>query len=543
MAAGAFARRVRPPSKQEVDKWLAEVPLWRRNPNYAWSEDEDNGEHLKSGSVAPERKGREVDHDDGVPGGSEGDWELKPIGELCRNLKQPRRPEPAPQETSRRAPRPRPKPRPRQTQKRQRREIRDDKDEEDFAPQVIDLSNPEGASGLLSNLLASQRGAALPDNVSDLSARSNLNRFLGEVSSGAEYSFTLLLLAKGYGSGPPASNWRSAAQFFSTSTPLSKDQKKVLKTKIGTGFSKLDPEGHVVGACFLRTGRGGKGNIDFLPLCKGRESGLDLAEEVDPKELDGTMVSFLGGNTQAHVCVDFQGIARRLMRAGDPSCRRHLTHPKTRLLDLKLLSWLLEPGLVHEGAIASYALGDVCRHFLGQGGRVEGEGEGDGPFATVARELGMVDALATSLLREVGKLPSLAFNLGVEMNIAALLARMEASFPLAYNLEEVRRHGERIDGKLRSLEEEAHGVAGEPFNLRSWKELGAVLYDKLGGEEPWILNLRSTTPTTMLTVAPRSPLQHHHNSPRDQPPSWRAGPPGTRTRGRRTSPGWRGWPS
>ena len=161
----------------------------------------------------------------------------------------------------------------------------------------------------------------------------------------------------------------------------------------------------------------------------------------------------------------------------------------------------------------------------------------------MARELRMVDALATSLLREVGKLPSLAFNLGVEMNIAALLARMEASFPLAYNLEEVRRHGERIDGKLRSLEEEAHGVAGEPFNLRSWKELGAVLYDKLGGEEPGILNLRSTTPTTMLTVAPRSPLQHHHNSPRDQPPSWRAGPPGTRTRGRRTSPGWRGWPS
>ena len=48
----------------------------------------------------------------------------------------------------------------------------------------------------------------------------------------------------------------------------------------------------------------------------------------------------------------------------------------------------------------------------------------------MARELGMVDALATSLLREVGKLPSLAFNLGVEMNIAALLARMEASFPL-----------------------------------------------------------------------------------------------------------------
>ena len=91
---------------------------------------------------------------------------------------------------------------------------------------------------------------------------------------------------------------------------------------------------------------------------------------------------------------------------------------------------------------------------------MEGEGEGDGPFATVARELRMVDALATSLLREVGKLPSLAFNLGVEMNIAALLARMEASFPLAYNLEEVRRHGERIDGKLRSLEEEAHGVAG-----------------------------------------------------------------------------------
>ncbi len=67
----------------------------------------------------------------------------------------------------------------------------------------------------------------------------------------------------------------------------------------------------------------------------------------------------------------------------------------------------------------------------------------------------------------------------VELPVAEVLFRMERNgvlidvFALAGQSEELGR-------KLLTLEAEAHGLAGQPFNLNSPKQLGEILFDRLG---------------------------------------------------------------
>ena len=143
--------------------------------------------------------------------------------------------------------------------------------------------------------------------------------------------------------------------------------------------------------------------------------------------------------------------------------------PESRgeVFDLKLAAWLLDP------VRKSYALEELAEEYLGVRLPPALDERGAGERALVLQHL----------------YPQLRRNLQ-EFGLERLLLEVEG--PLARVLFEMERVGLKIDQaylrtwarelreELKALEEEVFRLAGEPFNLRSGKDLSRILFQKLG---------------------------------------------------------------
>ncbi len=67
----------------------------------------------------------------------------------------------------------------------------------------------------------------------------------------------------------------------------------------------------------------------------------------------------------------------------------------------------------------------------------------------------------------------------IELPLVYVLADMETS-GMRVDKNELKDFGERLDKKLKELEEEIYFSAGEEFNINSPKQLGVILFEKLG---------------------------------------------------------------
>ncbi|UCJ17825.1 DNA polymerase I [Pseudomonas sp. MM211] len=101
-----------------------------------------------------------------------------------------------------------------------------------------------------------------------------------------------------------------------------------------------------------------------------------------------------------------------------------------------------------------------------------------GPYA--AEDADVTLRLHQHLWNRLEQVPSLASVLSdIEIPLVPVLARIERNGALVdANL--LGRHSQELGEKLVALEREAFEVAGEEFNLGSPKQLGAILYEKLG---------------------------------------------------------------
>jgi DNA polymerase-1 len=75
----------------------------------------------------------------------------------------------------------------------------------------------------------------------------------------------------------------------------------------------------------------------------------------------------------------------------------------------------------------------------------------------------------------------------IELPLVPVLSRMERTGALL-DEEQLWEQSRELGQRLQALEEEAHNLAGQAFNLGSPKQLGEVLFDKLG------LPVRKKTP-------------------------------------------------
>ncbi|GHD40271.1 DNA polymerase I [Marinobacter persicus] len=80
-------------------------------------------------------------------------------------------------------------------------------------------------------------------------------------------------------------------------------------------------------------------------------------------------------------------------------------------------------------------------------------------------------------LQETGKLESVYRE--IDLPLVPVLSRMERRGTLI-SASTLRNHSQQLAERMAELEEQAHEVAGEAFNLGSPKQLQAILYDKLG---------------------------------------------------------------
>ena len=69
----------------------------------------------------------------------------------------------------------------------------------------------------------------------------------------------------------------------------------------------------------------------------------------------------------------------------------------------------------------------------------------------------------------------------IEMPLVFTLFDMEQE-GIRVNAEELKRYGEALVGRIKELEQQIHKAAGEDFNINSPKQLGVILFEKLGME-------------------------------------------------------------
>ncbi|MFJ4375707.1 DNA polymerase I [Pseudomonas japonica] len=101
-----------------------------------------------------------------------------------------------------------------------------------------------------------------------------------------------------------------------------------------------------------------------------------------------------------------------------------------------------------------------------------------GPYA--AEDADVTLRLHQALFPQLQAIPSLASVLtDIEMPLVPVLARIERQGALV-DPELLKIQSQELGDKMAELEREAIELAGEPFNLGSPRQLGAILYDKFG---------------------------------------------------------------
>ncbi|MDD0976561.1 DNA polymerase I [Pseudomonas fontis] len=101
-----------------------------------------------------------------------------------------------------------------------------------------------------------------------------------------------------------------------------------------------------------------------------------------------------------------------------------------------------------------------------------------GPYA--AEDADITLRLHQTLNAKLAEIPSLASVLtDIEMPLVPVLAKIERQGALV-DADLLKVQSGELGDKMAALEAEALEIAGEPFNLGSPKQLGAILYDKFG---------------------------------------------------------------
>ena len=130
-------------------------------------------------------------------------------------------------------------------------------------------------------------------------------------------------------------------------------------------------------------------------------------------------------------------------------------------LDVMLAAWVDDAGQ------GSYALDRLTVAYLGEIYRPEI------PTALYAQR--MADVLENKL-KQSGQYDLL---MNIEMPLAAVLADME-DVGCLIDREGIARYGMLLDAHTEQLQERIHFAAGGPFNINSPKQLGEVLFERLG---------------------------------------------------------------
>ncbi|MGE6259321.1 DNA polymerase I [Heyndrickxia sporothermodurans] len=97
----------------------------------------------------------------------------------------------------------------------------------------------------------------------------------------------------------------------------------------------------------------------------------------------------------------------------------------------------------------------------------------------IARKAVGVASLVDICLSELKKNDQLELFTELELPLSNILAKMEST-GIKVDIERLKKMGEEITSRLQTIEEKIFILAGEMFNINSPKQLGTILFEKLG---------------------------------------------------------------
>ena len=227
---------------------------------------------------------------------------------------------------------------------------------------------------------------------------------------------------------------------------------------------------------------------------------LDAAADGRQAQLVGLAVAWSDRDT-AYVPIDvLAGLGIEAVREvlgpvlSEPWVKKHCFGSKALLANLAAIGMPVE-GLAGDPLVASFLLDPdgthtvdaVSERFLGHHPAAAPPGSDERFFGLPAEAVGpwaceraLLARLAAVPIRDRLSARELSFVYDeIELPLVAVLVRME-SFGIGIDLEKLSGLSERFGARVAELEAEIHELAGEPFNIGSPKQLGEVLFDKLG---------------------------------------------------------------
>ncbi len=122
-----------------------------------------------------------------------------------------------------------------------------------------------------------------------------------------------------------------------------------------------------------------------------------------------------------------------------------------------------------------------CEEILGKGKSKKAiDGIDDDTLSKITRgEVGALPALYKYETDEIARLGQVELCDKIEMPLVEVLASMELEGFLV-DRDRLAEYGRMLGGRIGELESEIYALAGEEFNIGSPKQLGAILFEKLG---------------------------------------------------------------
>ena len=230
--------------------------------------------------------------------------------------------------------------------------------------------------------------------------------------------------------------------------------------------------------------------------------GADHVSVLTLPDLGGVVVTCRTGEAQAMTAELFfsryQGDWNALLRTLFSGAVKKVSHNVKDLMGLLLENGLPAEGFVFDTALAAYLLDatagsyDLPRLFLAYCGAelpkpLHLEPEAFSPLGgDTAQAQAAFDAYTAAVEALYEKLPPLLKEQQMwelyetaELPLCRVLAEMERT-GFRVDAGELRRFGEAMDGRIRDLEAAIYEMAGGPFNINSPKQLGEVLFERLG---------------------------------------------------------------
>ncbi len=332
--------------------------------------------------------------------------------------------------------------------------------------------------GSLENLLANLdkvSGKKLQENLRENSELAVLSKKLATI----ECNMSLDLPEEDYRLSPDTAKLREL---------FTKYEFKSLLARLGTLFPGQETGAAIAPTLLPATVLAGPGDVRELLVRVRRQERLDCfaitAGQVPAIELRGLAVAgegqsvyipagvdgwpdvlaLLADKTVAKATYDAKTLASACLAAGTPLAGL--------AFDVQLAAYLLDP------TAASYPLEQLAEKYLGEPGPQRGKGADTSPdFAAWAADAVsrlhpvMSGRIVDSGLEELYR--------GIELPLIEVLAEMEFT-GIKVDADNLQVMSGEIARKVDALLVEIYQHAGEEFNVNSTKQLGAILFEKLG---------------------------------------------------------------